>query len=235
MACNTSGVASKGSPERRQIIRQSSSQLLRTRRGVLLVHKIRKTQQLRRGVVERDVEVPRVHQLVHNAVHGGEKLLQIVGAAALLGDPVQRRTQRLHPPAVGNVVVSGVEALDLPIQHQRRARHGNVEQTSIFLSALRFKCDALPLRDRLGHPTRFRQTLRRHYQIFQRLSCNFRSFVSEHAHKRFIRPQHPVLTVGNAQPIGRRLKHLLQKLQPRFGARLRFPVWIGPLIGGLIE
>ncbi len=174
-----------------EIVGQSAAQLLRRGRGILLIDEIRESEQIGGRIIERDVEVPRVHQLIDNAVHGGEELLQIVSAAALFGDPVERRTQRLHPLAIGDVVVSGIEARHLPIQQQRRARHGNIEQGSIFFSALRLQSDAFASGQRLRHPSRLRQTVGRHHEILQRLSYAPRPLRNRTCARKFRSPRAP--------------------------------------------
>ena len=153
-------------------------------------------------------------------MHGGKKLLQIVSAAALLRHPIERRTQRLHSLAIGNIVVAGVEARHLSIQQKGRAGHGNIQQSSVFLSALRFEGDALAFRQGFGHPLRLRQPVRRHHQIFQGLPDHFGRFIFEHAHEGFIGQQHAMAAIRDAQPVGRCLKHLFQKLQAALGALL---------------
>src|SRR5208337_1835586 len=120
------------------------------RRRVPFIDEVRKTEEFGGGIVESDVEVSGVHQLIDDAVYGGKELLQFVGAAALLGDAVECGTQRFDAPAVRNIVIASIEAGHLPIQQQRRTRQGNIEQGSIFFSALGFQGDALTSGERLG-------------------------------------------------------------------------------------
>src|SRR4051812_35802476 len=97
------------------------AELFRRWRAVSLVHEIRKRDQVRCTIVKSDVEVARVHQLVNNAVYCRKELLQIVSAAALFSDPVQRGTERLYTFTIGHIAVSGAKASHLPVLHQRRA------------------------------------------------------------------------------------------------------------------
>src|SRR3954447_8315264 len=97
------------------------AQLFRRWRAVSLVHEIRERNQVRCRIVESDVEVAGIHQLVNNAVYCRKELLQIVSAAALFSDPVQRGTERLYTFTIGNVAVSGEKASHLTVLHQRRA------------------------------------------------------------------------------------------------------------------
>src|ERR1700733_12291648 len=60
------------------IFRQTAPQSLRYGRRILFIHKIRKAQQLRLRIVERNVKVPRIHQLPDNIVNRRKKLLQIL-------------------------------------------------------------------------------------------------------------------------------------------------------------
>jgi hypothetical protein len=160
-------------------------------------------------------------------VYGGEELLQIVSAAAFLGNPIERRTQCLHSLAVGNVVVTGVVARHLPIQQKGRTRHGYIEQGPIFFSSLRFQCDALAFCNRLGHPPRLREPVGRNHQILERMSYHLGHFVAEHVHKSFIGHQDTIAAVGDAQSVGRCLKYLFQKLQTSVRALSIFIVYVG--------
>ena len=181
-----------------EIVGQSAAQLFGRWRGILFVDEIRKTEQLGGGIVERDVEIPRVHQLIDNGVHSGEKLLQVVGAAALLGDAIERRTERFHPLAVGDVAVAGVEARHFSVQQERRTRQGNIEQSTIFFSAPGFKGDALASRDCVGHPACLRQAVRRHHEILQTLTDSLGGWVIEHAGEGIVGPEHAMAGIHDA-------------------------------------
>ena len=175
-----------------EVVGESAPQFLGSGRSVLLVDKIRKSEQVGFRIIKSDIEVPRIHQLVHNAMDSGKELLEIVRAAALFGDAVERGAQCLDSPAIGNIMIAGVKACHLSIQKKRGARHGDIKQRAIFFSALSFQGDALALGERLGNPLRLGQPVRRHDQIFQGLPDYFGRFVFKHAHERFVREEHAV-------------------------------------------
>src|SRR5579872_127677 len=93
-------------------------------------------------------------QQFFSAVHGIEKLLQIVSATAFFSHAIQRRTQRLDPLAVGDVVVPGVKSGHLSVSQKRRTRHGHFKKASIFFPALCFERDAFAFCQGLGDPSR---------------------------------------------------------------------------------
>jgi hypothetical protein len=72
-----------------EIVGQSPAQLFGGGRGILLVDEIREGQQIGGGIVERDVKIASIHQLLKDAVHGGEKLLQVMSGTAFFGDPIE--------------------------------------------------------------------------------------------------------------------------------------------------
>ena len=100
-----------------QILRQAASQFLWGGRWLLLVHEIREAEHFGGRIVERHVEVPGVHEFIHNAVDGGKELLQIARGAALFGHAIECRTERLGAFVLGNVPVNGIEADGCAIHH----------------------------------------------------------------------------------------------------------------------
>ena len=75
--------------------------------GVDLVDVVRPVDQPALLVVERDIEVARVHELADDTVDRPVELLQVVGRARQLGDPVQGF---LH---LGGLRVLGFDGLEL--------------------------------------------------------------------------------------------------------------------------
>ena len=76
--------------------------------GIGFIDEIRKAQQLRLRIVERDVEVSRIHQLADDVVNGGIKLLQILGRLAAGGDGVKSGVQFLGALLIGDVAIGRV-------------------------------------------------------------------------------------------------------------------------------
>src|SRR5437899_12809699 len=70
------------------VFRQTASQRLWGGGGVLFIDEVGKAQQLRLRIIERDIEVARVHQLTDDVMNGGEKLLHIVRRLAARRDGV---------------------------------------------------------------------------------------------------------------------------------------------------
>ena len=100
----------------------------------MLVHKIGKTEQFGGAVVDRDIEIPRMHQLVDNAMQCREELLQVVRAAALLRHAIERLTEGLHTPAVRDVVVPCVKTDNFAIEQYRSAGNRYVEERTVFFA-----------------------------------------------------------------------------------------------------
>src|SRR5437899_1726985 len=96
-------------------------------------------------------------------MHCGKELLQLMSAAALLCYPIQGRTERFDAPAIGDVMISGIESYNFTVKQKRSAGYGHVDQGSVFLSALGLEHDALAFRKRLRHPLGFSQPVRRHH------------------------------------------------------------------------
>src|SRR5579863_3514973 len=102
-------------------------------------------------------------------MHSSEELLQVMCAAAFLRDSVKGGTQSFYASAIGDVVISRVEPVDLSIQHQRSARDGHIDHAAVFSPALGLKRDALAAGQGFRHPLRFSQALRRDDQTLQKL------------------------------------------------------------------
>ena len=86
------------------VLRQALSERLRRERLVDLVDEIREGQDAAApGVVQGDVEVPRRHELVDDAVQGPEELVLARDLLRRFRDPVRRLLQPLGPPLLRDV------------------------------------------------------------------------------------------------------------------------------------
>src|SRR5438067_2538026 len=70
---------------------------------VVLVHVVGEGQQVGRGVVQRDVEVLRRHQLAHDPVDGAKQVLETAGGLGGFGDAVRGELDPLRALGFGDV------------------------------------------------------------------------------------------------------------------------------------
>ena len=107
----------QGLARSQDIFRQTAAQGLWDGRRILFIDEVGKAQQLRLRIVEGDIEVARIHQLAHDVVNGGKKLLQIFGRLAARRDGVQSGIQLLGAFLIGDVAIGGIRSHAFAVHH----------------------------------------------------------------------------------------------------------------------
>ena len=98
----------QGFARAQNIFGQAAAQRLWSGSRIFFIDEVGKAQQLRLRIVERDIEVARIHQLADDVVNGGKKLLQIFGRLAARRDGIQGGVQFLGALLFGDVAIGGV-------------------------------------------------------------------------------------------------------------------------------
>src|SRR5207244_640141 len=75
---------------------------------ICFVDEVGKAKELSHRIVQRDVEISRIHQLRDGSVNRAIELVQVFGWSGFFGDAIERRTERLRPLLICDVAVYNV-------------------------------------------------------------------------------------------------------------------------------
>ena len=181
------------------------TQLSRRRPALPFILEIRKAERLGQRIVQRNIEIARVHKLAHNAVHRGIKLLQIVIRTVFLGDAIERRMQRLCPFLFRYIAIQHAHRDLFAVDQNRSSRNENVQQRPILALPLGFKDNLLPFHQQVRNPARLRVPVRGNDQRVDSLSQGLRRAKAKDACELAIEPGNVKRRVQNCDGFGRAL------------------------------
>ena len=204
------GGRQQGFPRAKHVLGEASTETPGSRCGVLFIHKMWKAQHLGGGVVQRNVKVPRVHQLADNVMNRGIEALQVRSGPGALCDPIECRTQNLRALVFFDVAVQSTNA-DLLISDQhRRARNRNIEQRAVFSLALGLERNFLTVFDRLFDPVTFCDPLRGYDEFGQSLAEHFCGCEPKHARELRVDSHYAMRRIENGNGFRSAFHQLIQ-------------------------
>ena len=142
------------------------------------------------------------HEFIDDAVDGGKELLQILSGAGFFRGTVESRVESFGALAIGNVAVDEVKASAAPVDQQGSGGNGNIEQSSIAVTALSFEANLFAALQALRDPVKFGSTLGRKNQRVDALRQDLIGGVAEQALKFAIHTLRAERSVDHKKSVG---------------------------------